>query len=160
VLDWALFVLIGLGALVALTPIAVAAEKYRRRRVRRSGSRAARITGAWQETTDRLVENGLQVTAASTPAEVAYQAHEQLGDGAGAVALLAPLVTAAVYSPVEPEETTVAEAWGLNARLRRELRGARGPLTALRVWLDPRPLFARRRDDHRRRRAMDKLTRG
>ena len=98
-----------------------------------AASRAARITGAWQETTDRLVENGLQVTAASTPAEVAYQAHEQLGDGTGAVALLAPLVTAAVYSPVEPEETTVAEAWGLNARLRRDqARGGDPPDRAAR----------------------------
>jgi transglutaminase-like putative cysteine protease len=160
VLDWALIVLIGLGALMLLTPIAVAVEKVRRRRARRSGSRAARITGAWQETTDRLTENGIRVSASSTAGEVAHQAGEVLGERAGAVALLAPLVTAAVYSPAEPDDTAVAEAWGLDARLRRELRGTRGPFVALRAWFDPRPLFDRRRDARRRRRALEKLTRG
>lgn len=159
-LDWALFVLIGLSILIAVTPIAVATEKFRRRRARRSGSRVARITGAWQETTDRLVENGVPVTASSTAAEVAWQAQQQLGDSAGAVAVLAPLVTSALYSPVEPEEMTVAEAWSLDARLRRELRQKHGPLSTLRAWLDPRPLFIRWRDDRRRQRALDKLTRG
>jgi transglutaminase-like putative cysteine protease len=159
-LDWALWVLIALGVLVVLTPVAVAVEKIRRRRNRRTGSRSARIIGAWQQSVDRLVESGVPVGADLTAREVAAHAHRRLGDGAGSVAVLAPIVTAAVFSPVEPAEEAVHEAWGLEARLRRELRRTRSPAAIVRSWLDPRPLFARRRDERRRRRAMESLTRG
>ncbi|RSM58619.1 transglutaminase domain-containing protein [Kibdelosporangium aridum] len=161
VLDWALFVLIGLGALAVLTPIAIAIEKFRRRQQRRSGSRAARIIGAWQQATDRLIEHGVAVTASSTAREVSEQAREKIGEsGTGSLAVLAPIVTKAVFEPAEPDENAVAEAWQLEGQLRRELRKARSPLLTFRAWLDPRPLYARWRDERRRRRAMDKLTRG
>jgi hypothetical protein len=161
VLDWALFVLIGLGALVVLTPIAVAGEKFRRRRIRRSGSRAARIVGAWDQVTDRLIEHGVAVTASSTTTEVTEQARERIGEGGtGSLAVLAPIVTSAMYNPAEPEDTAVQEAWQLEAQLRRELRKARSPFVTVRAWLDPRPLYARWRDERRRRREMDRLTRG
>nr|WP_042193254.1 transglutaminase domain-containing protein [Kibdelosporangium sp. MJ126-NF4]CEL20666.1 FIG001454: Transglutaminase-like enzymes, putative cysteine proteases [Kibdelosporangium sp. MJ126-NF4]CTQ89578.1 FIG001454: Transglutaminase-like enzymes, putative cysteine proteases [Kibdelosporangium sp. MJ126-NF4] len=161
VLDWALFVLIGLGCLAVLTPIAIAVEKFRRRRQRRSGSRAARIIGAWEQATDKLIEHGVPVTAASTPKEVGDQARERIGDeGTGALAVLAPIVTAAVFDPAEPDDTAVDTAWQLESQLRDELRRARSPLLTIRAWLDPRPLYARWRDERRRRRAMDRLTRG
>jgi transglutaminase superfamily protein/transglutaminase TgpA-like protein len=159
-LDWALFVAIGLGVLLVLTPIAVAAEKVRRRRMRRTGSRAAKIIGAWQESADRLVEHGVPVTAAHTAVEVAGQAQERLGEEVGAVAVLAPIVTAAISSPDEPEEQAVTEAWRLDAQLGRELRKVRGTFATARAWLDPRPLFTRRHDRKRRRRALEHLTRG
>jgi transglutaminase-like putative cysteine protease len=161
VLDWALFVLIGLGVLVVLTPIAIAGEKFRRRRLRRSGSRAARIVGAWQQVTDRLIEHGVPVTASSTTTEVSEQARERIGEtGTGSLAVLAPIVTSAMYNPSEPEDNAVQEAWLLEAQLRRELRKARSPFVTVRAWLDPRPLFARWRDERSRRREMDRLTRG
>ncbi|TCO55211.1 transglutaminase TgpA family protein [Actinocrispum wychmicini] len=161
VLDWALFVLIGLGGLVVLTPIAVAGEKFRRRRLRRSGSRAARIVGAWQQATDRLLEHGVPVSAALTTAELTEQAQERIGSqGTGALAVLAPIVTSAMYSPAEPADTAVQEAWQLEAQLRRELRKVRSPFVTVRAWMDPRPLFARWVDERRRRRDMDRLTRG
>jgi hypothetical protein len=161
VLDWALFVLIGLGILLVLTPIAVAVEKFRRRRRRHIGSRAARIVGAWQQATDRLIEHGVPVTAASTTTEITEQAREQIGDsGTGSLAVLAPMVTSAMYNPSEPDDNAVQEAWQLEAQLRRELRKARSPLLTVRAWLDPRPLYARWRDERQRRRDMDKLTRG
>ncbi|ONI74682.1 hypothetical protein ALI144C_38320 [Actinosynnema sp. ALI-1.44] len=161
VLDWALFVLIGLGCLVVLTPIAVAVEKFRRRRQRRSGSRAARIIGAWQQATDKLIEHGVPVTAASTPKEISDQARERIGeDGTGALAVLAPIVTSAVSEPAEPDDAAVDTAWQLESQLRGELRRTGSPLLTIRAWLDPRPLYARWRDERRRRRAMERLTRG
>lgn len=159
-LDWALWVLIGLGALVLLTPVAIAAEKYRRRRARRSGNRSTQIIGAWQESADRLVESGLPVNASSTALEVARTAQEQLGEPAGAVAVLAPLATRAMYSPAEPSENDVSHAWQLRGRLAKDLRRARGPLRTLRDWVDPRPLFTRTRDTRRRRRDYDRLAKG
>jgi transglutaminase-like putative cysteine protease len=161
VLDWALFVLIGLGVLVVLIPISVAVEKFRRRRARHAGSRAARIVGAWHQVTDRLIEHGVPVTGAATASEVAEQARERIGDkGTGSLAVLAPIVTAAVFNPAEPDDEKVKQAWQLEAQLRRELRKARSPLVTVRAWLDPRPLFARWRDERKRRREMDQLTRG
>nr|WP_225953534.1 transglutaminase domain-containing protein [Kibdelosporangium phytohabitans] len=161
VLDWALFVVIGLGCLVVLTPIAVASEKFRRRRRRRSGSRAARIIGAWQQATDKLIEHGVPITAASTPREITDQARERIGDeGTGALAVLAPIVTSAVFEPAEPEDTAAETAWQLESQLRDELRRASSPLLTIRAWLDPRPLYARWRDERRRRRALERLTRG
>lgn len=159
-LDWALWVLIGLGLLVVATPIAIAAEKVRRRRDRRSGSRSAQIIGAWQESADRLVESGLPVTASSTVLEVARHAQEELGEPAGAVAVLAPLTTRAMYSPAEPSEDDVSNAWQLRGRLAKDLRRARGLLRTLRGWVDPRPLFTRTRDTRRRRRDYDRLAKG
>jgi hypothetical protein len=161
VLDWALFVLIGLGALLVLTPIGIAIEKFRRRRLRHVGSRAARIVGAWQQATDRLIEHGVPVTASSTTTEVTEQVREKFGESnTGSLAVLAPMVTEAMYNPNEPADNAVQEAWQLEAQLRRELRKASSPLVAVRAWLDPRPLFARWRDERRRRHDMDRLTRG
>ena len=159
-LDWALFVLIALGALVLLTPITVAMEKLRRRRKRHTGSRAARIIGAWQDALDRLAEHGLPMTASNTADEVAWRAAELFGERAAPVAALAPLMVSAAYNPMEPDDAMVAEAWALSARLRRELRGSRGLLRAFGAWFDPRPLVARSVDTRRRRRAMAVLTKG
>jgi transglutaminase-like putative cysteine protease len=159
--DWALFVLIGLGAIVVLIPVTTAIEKFRRRRTRRSGSRAARIVGAWQQVTDKLIEHGVPVSASSTVHEVSKEARERIGDaGTGSLAVLAPIVTSAVFNPAEPDDNAVTEAWQLESQLRRELRKARSPLLTIRAWLDPRPLFARWRDERRRRRELDRLTRG
>jgi transglutaminase-like putative cysteine protease len=148
------------GTVVALI-LAVLLEKRRRRwRRRRGGGRNARVIGAWRDTTDRLVEHGVQVPASMTAREVADHAEQRLGTPAGAVAVLAPLVTAAVFCPAEPTEDEVRTAWQLNSRLRRELRQGRGWWRSARAWFDPRPLLAGRRDRRRRRRSLEALRRG
>jgi transglutaminase-like putative cysteine protease len=153
--------LVVLVALLVALPTAVATEKARRRRRRRRGSLAAQVVGAWQETTDRLVERGVGVAGSMTAREVADRAEEELGEAAAAVAELAPIVTTAVFCPVEPDADTVREAWELDAQLRRDLRQGGGiPLAALRALFDPRPLPARWRDRRRSRRAMERLRGG
>ncbi len=148
------------GAAVALI-LAVLLEKRRRRwRRRRGGGRNARVIGAWRDSTDRLVEHGVRVPASMTAREVADHAEQRLGTSAGAVAVLAPLVTAAVFCPAEPTDDEVRTAWQLNSRLRRELRQGRGRWRSVRAWFDPRPLLAGRRDRRRRRRSLEALRRG
>jgi transglutaminase-like putative cysteine protease len=148
------------GTVVALI-LAVLLEKRRRRwRRRRGRGRNARVIGAWRDTTDRLVEHGVRVPASMTAREVADRAEQRLGTSAGAVAVLAPLVTAAVFGPAEPTEDEVRTAWQLNSRLRRELRQGRGWWRSARAWFDPRPLLAGRRDRRRRRRSLEALRRG
>jgi transglutaminase-like putative cysteine protease len=160
VLDWALWVLIGLGTLLVALIVGVVVAKFLRTRRLRTGSRAARVLGAWHDIEDRLVENGISVSASWTAAETAEQARGRLGEGGGSLALLAPLATAAAFDPREPEEGTVAQAWSLNAKIRREMKGTRGLFPRIVAWFDPRPLYSARLDGRRRRRSLDKLTRG
>src|SRR5436305_6950511 len=100
---------IGLAALFLLGLLGIVLEKIRRRYRRRRGTGNERIIGAWRDTADRLVEHGVAVPHSLTAAEVATHAEEQLGDCAKAVAVLAPIVTAAVFYPQEPGDDTVRE---------------------------------------------------
>jgi transglutaminase-like putative cysteine protease len=161
VLSGALLGLVILAGVVVALVLAVLLEKRRRRwRRRRGGGPNARVIGAWRDTTDRLVEHGVPVPASMTAREVAEHAEQRLDTSAGAVAVLAPLVTAAVFGPAEPTGDEVRDAWQLNSRLRRELRQGRGWWRTVRAWFDPRPLLAGRRDRRRRRRSLEALRRG
>lgn len=159
-LKWPLLPLTVLVLLLVLVPVVITGEKIRRRRQRRRGSGAARIVGAWRETTDRLVEHGLGVPQSWTAQEVARRAERQLGEPASAVAVLAPIVTKAIFCPTPPDDDTIRRAWELDARLGRDLRRAGGPFSRVRAWLDPRPLIAGRQDRRRRRRTWEKLQGG
>jgi hypothetical protein len=104
-----------------------------------------------------LVEHGVDVPASATAREVAADAERRLGATATAVAVLAPMVTTAVFCPAEPGEDTVRRAWELNSRLRRDLRRGRGFWRSVRAWFDPRPLLAGWRDRRQRRRSLERL---
>src|SRR5262249_59767099 len=105
-----------------------------------------RIIGAWRDSADRMVERGIPVPRSLTAIEAAEHARVHLGEPAGAVAVLAPLVTQAVFFPGEPPAEVVREAWELNAQFRRDLRRTRGVLRAVRAFFDPAPLLYGWRD--------------
>ena len=149
-----------LVGLLVLALLSVRLAKFVRRRRLRSGTGAQRIVGAWRDSTDRLVERGIPVPRSLTAIETAAHAQEQLGEPARAVAVLAPLVTQAVFLPGEPTDDTVREAWELSAQFRRELRRSRGVLRAVRAWFDPRPLVYGWRDRRSLRRALKDLQSG
>jgi hypothetical protein len=151
---------IGLVALALLLLFGIALEKVRRRYRRRMGSGNQRIVGAWRDTADRLVERGVAMPRSLTAAEAAVHAEEQLGEPARAVAVLAPIVTAAVFYPGEPQEGDVREAWELSAQFRRDLRRSRGILRAIRAWFDPRPLTSGWRDRRRLHGALKQMQEG
>lgn len=160
-LTWPLLPLTLFIMLLVLLPVVIAGEKIRRRRQRRrTGSGAARIVGAWRETTDRLVEHGVGIPQSLTAQQVAQRAEQQLGEPAASVAVLAPIVTKAIFCPIPPDDDTVREAWELDAQLSRDLRRVDGPLGRVRAWLDPRPLIADRQDRRRRRRSWERLQGG
>jgi len=157
------------GAVIALAAIVIlffmllfgiAAEKIRRRIRRRTGTGNQRIVGAWRDTADRLVERGVPVPRSLTAAEAAAHAEQHLGEPARAVAVLAPMVTAAVFYPGEPHEDNVREAWELSAQFRRDLRRSRGIFRALRAWFDPRPLTSGWRDRRRLRNTLKQMQGG
>jgi transglutaminase-like putative cysteine protease len=150
----------GLVALVILLFFGIAFEKVRRRYRRRTGSGNERIVGAWRDTADRLVERGVAIPRSLTAAEAAVHAEEQLGEPARAVAVLAPIVTAAVFYPGEPQEDNVREAWELSTQFRRDLRRSRGIPRAVRAWFDPRPLVDGWRDRRRLHGALKQMQEG
>ena len=155
--------LIGAGVLVVvilLTLLGIVIEKVRRRYRRRLGSGNDRIVGAWREVTDRLVERGIPVPRSLTAVEAAAHAEEQLGEPARSVAVLAPIVTAAVFYPGEPLEDNVRDAWDLSTQFRRDLRRSRGMLRALRALFDPRPLVYAWSDRRRLSGALKELQEG
>ncbi|SDY98776.1 protein of unknown function [Amycolatopsis xylanica] len=131
-----------LAALLLLGVVLILAEKARRRWRRRAApTNAGKVLGAWQEAVDRLIERGVPVSASLTAKETADRAVAVLGVAAGAVVGLAPLATAAVYAPREPDEAAVAEAWQLESQLRTQLYPRSQSLLWMRARLDPRPLL-------------------
>ena len=155
--------LIGVAALIGLIlllVLSIVAGKFVRRRRHRRGSGAQRIIGAWRDSTDRLVERGIPVPRSLTAMEAARHAQDQLGESAGPVAVLAPIVTQAVFFPGDPPPDAVREAWELTRQFRRDLRRSGGVLRALRAWFDPRPLVYGWRDRRALRRALTDLQKG
>jgi transglutaminase-like putative cysteine protease len=135
-----------LAAVAVLGATAILARKaFRRRRRRTAAGNAVRVVGAWREATDRLVERGVPVPVSLTAREAAERAVSVLGAAADALVRLAPLATAAVYAPDEPDDHVVEQAWQLEAQLRRRLYPRRVSVRRLMAGLDPRPLLGGRR---------------
>ncbi|PBC75975.1 transglutaminase superfamily protein [Streptomyces sp. TLI_235] len=160
VLDWTLLVLGALVALAILLPVAIAVAKWQRRRSLRGGPPARQVIGAWRNTTDQLVESGLWLPGSLTALEVAGVARSRLGEAAAPVAVLAPLVTEAVFNPAGPPPEAVAQAWRADAALRAALRRRRGLRARAASWFDPRPIVAARRRERRDRRMLKRLQGG
>jgi Transglutaminase-like superfamily/TgpA N-terminal domain len=159
-LTGAVLLAVALGVLLVLLLFGVGAEKVRRRYARRTGGGNERIVGAWREVTDRLVERGVAVPRSLTAGEAAVYATERLGEPARAVAVLAPLVSAATFQPWAASEDEVREAWELSGQFRRDLRRARGIRRAVLAWFNPRPLWYGWRDGRRRRRGLKRMQGG
>jgi Transglutaminase-like superfamily/TgpA N-terminal domain/Domain of unknown function (DUF4129) len=137
---------------VALLLGLIVGEKLRRRILRRRSSSASnRVIGAWREVQDRLIERGIKIAPSSTALEIGKDAQRQLGESAQASVELAPLVSAALYAPQEPDSMTVNKAWEFSAQLRRDLATSRRWWMRIPAWLDPRPLAWARRPLRRRR---------
>ncbi len=140
-------------AVVVLVATSILATKARRRRRRRHApGNAARVAGAWQEAVDRLTERGIPMPTSLTAHEVADRATAVLGVAADPLVRLAPLATAAVYAPGEPDDHAVEQAWRLESELRRRLYPVRFSWRSFRDGVDPRPLLAGWREAGRSRR--------
>jgi hypothetical protein len=138
----AVLIAVGVGFLLVCV---VLAKWLRRQKRARLGPPARRIVGAWREVVDHLTQAGIRIPVSHTGSEVA----RDLRGGPGApvsrhVAELAPLVAGAVFAFDEPDERSVAQAWQLERRIRRELGKALPVTVRVRGLFDPRPLLPRR----------------
>ncbi|MBP2321582.1 transglutaminase-like putative cysteine protease [Kibdelosporangium banguiense] len=147
--------LVSLSGVLAL--VIVAGKSRRRSRRRRGDSPSARVLGAWQEATDRLIERGVTSPISATADEAAAHAHEILGTAGDPVIRLAPLATTAVFAPGQLTDEDARQAWQLETALRRGLHPRRLSLRWLRARLDPRPLLAGRRNARLSRKSLRRL---
>jgi hypothetical protein len=149
---------ISLASACLVMAMMIALAKARRRgRRRRSAERSARVLGAWQEVTERLLERGLTVPISATAQEAAERAKGVLGKIAEPVVALAPLATTAVFAPGKLTDEDARRAWQLEAQARRGLVPRRLSLRWFRSRLDPRSLLAGRRDARQSRRSLRRL---
>jgi transglutaminase-like putative cysteine protease len=103
-----------LAVLVLAVALALPPALKRRRRARRqrSGPTRARVAGAWSEALDRLREAGTAPAATSTPIEFARgEARVVAADVGSPMTRLARIFTKASYSPGDPSEDEVSQAW-------------------------------------------------
>lgn len=101
---------LGAIALLAAPFIVIGAWKASRRRARRNAARAAdRITGGWDELTDRAIDYGARFAPGGTRAEEAATLAESLT--VPAVTALADRADAEVFGPTDPTPEQVDEFW-------------------------------------------------
>lgn len=140
-----LAILLVLVVVVLIVGAIVLTKQLRRRRRSSRGSTSDRIIGAWQESTNRLRENGYAVPESLTPNEVGQQTGDRFGSAAGtSVATMSPLMAEAIYADEQPDENAVVRAWDLEGELRSILDGRRSLVRRWLTWIDPRPLLPTR----------------
>ncbi len=142
---WARFgVLRFIGLLLVLVIVGIPIAKVIRRRRRFGrGDPSRRVMGAWLEVRDALVENGLAVSPAMTPAEVIRSARSHglmvADDPAGD-----RLVRLVQWAQFRPEDLTVddgALAVQLERTIGSSLSHRRSMVRRVLAWVDPRPVL-------------------
>ena len=138
-----LFLVIGLLALFALTPvIGVLVAKSRRRSRRRTARDPARsITGAWREAVDDLTDHRIHWPSSDTPLELAARVRRDVGEPAAPpMHALARAYGAIRYGNIPATRADAELAWRHVDSLREVLDRSTPLMTRLRARLDPATL--------------------
>jgi transglutaminase-like putative cysteine protease len=137
---------VGGGLLAVAVVLAVPPVLKRRRRVRRrrSGPARARVAGAWSEALDRLREAGTAPAVTLTPLEFAVGGTRSIAADVGSpMTRLARIFTKASYSPGDPSEEEVTQAWAEVETLTQALDSSDSVLGRWRRRLNPATLLVR-----------------
>lgn len=142
---WWVFASIGVGVLVIGYLFAVLLAPALRKRRRRAGTPAARITGAWHQALDHLSDVGLSTARTLTAHEVARFGASNVGEEAqGHLGPLADLVNRSRFAASHPDPRAADQAWHHTDQLGRLVTTRAGRLRRLRRRLHPRSLRDRR----------------
>ncbi len=136
----------GAGVLAVAVVLAVPPILKGRRRVRRrrAGPARARVAGAWSEALDRLREAGTAPAITLTPLEFAIGGTGSIAADVGTpMTRLARIFTKASYSPGDPSEEEVSQAWEEVETLTRALDSSDSVLGRWRRRLNPATLLTR-----------------
>jgi transglutaminase-like putative cysteine protease len=108
-------------AAIGLAVTVLMAKRVRRRR-RRRGDPNKRISGAWDEFTDRLAELGVDLPPSMTPREVSRAATARFGaDTTLPIMTLSRDLSRAVYGREQPTEAMADSAWQLESLFEENL---------------------------------------
>ena len=135
---------VGGGLLVVAAVLAVPPFLKRRRRVRRrrSGPARVRVAGAWSEALDRLREAGTAPALTLTPLEFAVGGTRSIAADVGSpMTRLARIFTKASYSPGDPSEEEVSQAWAEVETLTQALDSSDSVVGRWRRRLNPATLL-------------------
>ena len=135
---------IGMLLLAVVLALPPALKRRRRDRRRRSGPARARVAGAWSEALDRLREAGTAPAATLTPMEFARGGARAVAADVGSpMTTLARIFTKASYSPGDPSEEEVKEAWAEVETLAKALDAGDSFVGRWRRRLNPATLLPR-----------------
>jgi len=139
---WLIELAVGVLAVAAILTLPPALKRRRRSRRRRAGPARARVAGAWSEALDRLREAGTAPAATLTPMEFARGGARSIGADVGTpMTRLARLFTKASYSPGDPSEEEVSQAWADVETLTKALDSGDSVLGRWRRRLNPATLL-------------------
>ncbi|MEV3921759.1 DUF3488 and transglutaminase-like domain-containing protein [Actinomadura coerulea] len=142
---WWVFAALAAGALAIGYLGAVLLAPALRRRRRRGGTPAARITGAWHQALDHLADVGLSTARTLTAHEVARFGASAVGEDAhGHLGPLADLVNRSRFAASRPDPGAADQAWRHTDELGRLVTARAGRLRRFRRRLHPRSLRDRR----------------
>ncbi|MFI0483447.1 DUF3488 and transglutaminase-like domain-containing protein [Actinomadura sp. 9N215] len=142
---WWVFASIAVAVLLIGYVFAVLLAPALRRRRRRTGTPAARITGAWHQALDHLADVGLSTARTLTAHEVACYGVSNVGDDAdGHLRPLADLVNRSRFAASHPEPDAADRAWRHTDELGRLVTAKAGRVRRFRRRLHPRSLKDRR----------------
>ncbi|RFS82702.1 DUF4129 domain-containing protein [Actinomadura spongiicola] len=142
---WWAFAFIAVAMLLTGYVLAALLAPTLRGRRRRTGTPAARITGAWLQALDHLADVGLASARTLTAQEVARFGASNIGDAAGGhLRPLADLVDRARFAATHPDPEAADRAWHHTDELGRLVTARAGRFHRLRRRLHPRSLRDRR----------------
>ncbi|MGP4023267.1 DUF3488 and transglutaminase-like domain-containing protein [Actinomadura sp. 3N407] len=142
---WWVFASIAGAVLLIGYVFAVLLAPSLRKRRRRAGSPAARITGAWHQALDHLSDVGLSTARTLTAHEVARFGASSVGEDAhGHLRPLADLVNRSRFAASRPDPRAADQAWRHTDALGRLVTAKAGRIRRLRRRLHPRSLKDRR----------------
>lgn len=103
-----------------------------------------RVSGAWDEVSDRLLERNITRPKTLTNTEFAGALEGQYGPAfADDLSALGLQQSAASFAPSDPSSEQADLAWGAADRISTELETDTTPVRRWLYRLDPRPLLAR-----------------
>ncbi|WP_176402543.1 DUF3488 and transglutaminase-like domain-containing protein [Actinomadura sp. BRA 177] len=138
---WWVFASTAVGALAIGYLCAVLLAPALRKRRRRTGTPAARITGAWHQALDHLADIGLSTAKTLTAHEVAHFGTSTIGETAhDHLRPLADLVNHTRFAASHPDPHAADQAWQHTDQLGRLVTAKTGRLHRLRRRLHPRSL--------------------
>lgn len=142
IVKWLLQVAAGLLAVTAVLAVPPVLKRRRRARRRRTGPARARVAGAWSEALDRLREAGTAPAITLTPLEFAVGGTRSIAADVGSpMTRLAGIFTKASYSPGDPSEEEVSQAWAEVETLTQALDTSDSVLGRWRRRLNPATLL-------------------